>query len=46
LAAHDGVMAKVVLILILAWTAVDQMASSNSAPPLLIDATQPLDAAR
>ena len=39
-------MAKALLILMFVWTAVDEMASSNSAPPLLIDAAQPLDAAQ
>ena len=38
-------MAKLLLILVLAWTAVDEMASSRSEPPLLIDSSQPLDAA-
>jgi hypothetical protein len=37
-------MGKLLLILVLAWTAIDEMASSRSEPPLLIDSPQALDA--
>jgi hypothetical protein len=36
---------KLLLILILAGALADELASSHAEPPLLIDASQPLDAA-
>ena len=37
-------MGKLLLILLLAWTAIDEMAFSRAEPPLLIDSPQALDA--